>query len=101
MLQGSNNSPHPLFPCTLVFPQVSSPRKAQAFIMLGGNFVRAIPDHGQREPAWRTLRLKVNVITKLNRSAVLHPPGDVDGPVGHRSRRVDGRPGCDLENSGQ
>ncbi len=49
--------------------------KVSAFFMLGGNFVRAIPDHGQMEPAWRTLRLTVNVITKLNRSALL--PGAV------------------------
>jgi molybdopterin-dependent oxidoreductase alpha subunit len=47
----------------------------KAFVMLGGNFVRAIPDHGQMEPAWRTLRLTVNVITKLNRSALL--PGEI------------------------
>ena len=47
----------------------------KAFIMLGGNFVRAIPDHGQMEPAWRKLRLTVNVITKLNRSALL--PGEI------------------------
>jgi molybdopterin-dependent oxidoreductase alpha subunit len=47
----------------------------KAFIMLGGNFVRAIPDHGQMEPAWRNLRLTVNVITKLNRSALL--PGEI------------------------
>jgi molybdopterin-dependent oxidoreductase alpha subunit len=49
--------------------------EVEAFIMLGGNFVRAIPDHGQMEPAWRTLRLTVNVITKLNRSALL--PGEI------------------------
>ena len=49
--------------------------EARAFFMLGGNFVRAIPDHGQMEPAWRKLRLTVNVITKLNRSALL--PGEV------------------------
>ncbi len=49
--------------------------KVSAFFMLGGNFVRAIPDHGQMEPAWRKLRLTVNVITKLNRSALL--PGEV------------------------
>ena len=47
----------------------------RAFVMLGGNFVRAIPDHGQMEPAWRRLRLTVNVITKLNRSALL--PGEI------------------------
>ena len=47
----------------------------RAFFMLGGNFVRAIPDHGQMEPAWRRIRLTVNVITKLNRSALL--PGEI------------------------
>ena len=49
--------------------------EVRAFIMLGGNFVRAIPDHGQMEPAWRRIRLTVNVITKLNRSALL--PGKI------------------------
>ena len=49
--------------------------EVQAFIMLGGNFVRAIPDHGQMEPAWRRQRLTVNVITKLNRTALL--PGAI------------------------
>jgi molybdopterin-dependent oxidoreductase alpha subunit len=49
--------------------------EVQAFFMLGGNFVRAIPDHGQMEPAWRRMRLTVNVLTKLNRSALL--PGEV------------------------
>ena len=49
--------------------------EVRAFIMLGGNFVRAIPDHGQMEPAWRRIRLTVNVITKLNRSALL--PGEI------------------------
>jgi molybdopterin-dependent oxidoreductase alpha subunit len=49
--------------------------EVKAFFMLGGNFVRAIPDHGQMEPAWRKLRLTVNVITKLNRSALL--PGEI------------------------
>ncbi len=49
--------------------------EVRAFFMLGGNFVRAIPDHGQMEPAWRKIRLTVNVITKLNRSALL--PGEI------------------------
>ena len=49
--------------------------EVQAFIMLGGNFARAIPDHGQMEPAWRRQRLTVNVITKLNRTALL--PGTI------------------------
>jgi molybdopterin-dependent oxidoreductase alpha subunit len=49
--------------------------EVRAFFMLGGNFVRAIPDHGRMEPAWRKLHLTVNVITKLNRSALL--PGEI------------------------
>jgi molybdopterin-dependent oxidoreductase alpha subunit len=46
--------------------------KVNAFISLGGNFVRAIPDRGQMEPAWRQMRLTVNVATKLNRTALVH-----------------------------
>jgi anaerobic selenocysteine-containing dehydrogenase len=46
--------------------------KIRAFVSLGGNFVRAIPDHSRMEPAWRKLRLTVNVATKLNRTALVH-----------------------------
>ena len=46
--------------------------KVNAFISLGGNFVRAIPDRDQMEPAWRQMRLTVNVATKLNRTALVH-----------------------------
>jgi molybdopterin-dependent oxidoreductase alpha subunit len=46
--------------------------KIKAFVMLGGNFVRAIPDRDQMEPAWRRMRLTVNVATKLNRSHLIH-----------------------------
>jgi len=44
----------------------------RAMVMLGGNLVRAVPDHGRVQPAWRKLRLTVNVLTKLNRSALIH-----------------------------
>ncbi len=44
----------------------------RGFVSLGGNFVRAVPDTNRIEPAWRRLRLTVNVATKLNRSHVLH-----------------------------
>jgi molybdopterin-dependent oxidoreductase alpha subunit len=44
----------------------------KAFVMLGGNFVRAIPDRDQMEPAWRRMRLTVNIATKLNRSHLVH-----------------------------
>jgi molybdopterin-dependent oxidoreductase alpha subunit len=46
--------------------------KIKAFVMLGGNFVRATPDRDQMEPAWRRMRLTVNVATKLNRSHLVH-----------------------------
>ena len=49
--------------------------KIKAFVMLGGNFVRAIPDRGLMEPAWRRLALTVNVATKLNRSHLV--PGAI------------------------
>ncbi|MFC3125959.1 FdhF/YdeP family oxidoreductase [Pseudoroseomonas globiformis] len=42
--------------------------KVQAFIGLGGNFLRAIPDQSRIEPAWQTMRLTVQIATKLNRS---------------------------------
>jgi molybdopterin-dependent oxidoreductase alpha subunit len=47
----------------------------KAFISLGGNFVRAVPDTHRIEPAWRRLRLTVNIATKLNRSHLIH--GDI------------------------
>ncbi len=49
--------------------------KVEAFVMLGGNFVRAIPDRGQMEPAWREIGLTVNIATKLNRSHLV--PGKI------------------------
>ncbi len=42
------------------------------FFQLGGNFVRAIPDRDRMEPAWRRMRLTVQIATKLNRSALVH-----------------------------
>ncbi|NJC34622.1 molybdopterin-dependent oxidoreductase alpha subunit [Sphingomonas jejuensis] len=40
----------------------------RAFIGLGGNFLRAVPDHRVIEPAWGGLDLHVQVATKLNRN---------------------------------
>ena len=40
----------------------------KAFLGLGGNFVRAIPERGRMEAAWRELDFTVQVATKLNRS---------------------------------
>lgn len=43
-----------------------------AFIGLGGNFVHAVPETVAMEEGWRKLPLTVQIITKLNRSAVIH-----------------------------
>jgi len=42
--------------------------EVQAFIGLGGNFLRAIPDQTRIEPAWERMQLTVQIATKLNRS---------------------------------
>ncbi|SFC16637.1 FdhF/YdeP family oxidoreductase [Massilia yuzhufengensis] len=47
-------------------------RKVQAFIGLGGNFVRAVPERGLMEAAWRELPLTVQISTKLNRNHLVH-----------------------------
>ncbi|GEP08331.1 FdhF/YdeP family oxidoreductase [Methylobacterium gnaphalii] len=44
----------------------------KAFVSLGGNFVRAIPDTERMEEAWRRQRLTVQISTKLNRSHLVH-----------------------------
>lgn len=46
--------------------------ETKAFIALGGNFLRAVPETELMEEAWRKLRLTVSVATKLNRSHVIH-----------------------------
>ena len=46
--------------------------RVTAFVMLGGNFVRAIPEREMMETAWRKLRLTVTISTKLNRSHLVH-----------------------------
>jgi molybdopterin-dependent oxidoreductase alpha subunit len=46
--------------------------EVKAFIGLGGNFVRAVPDTARMEDAWRKLRLTVQISTKLNRSHLVH-----------------------------
>ncbi len=47
----------------------------KAFIGLGGNFLRAVPDTARMTPAWGRLRLTVHVATKLNRGHLT--PGEV------------------------
>ncbi len=44
----------------------------RAFVGLGGNFVRAVPETVRVEAAWRKLRLTVQIATKLNRSHLIH-----------------------------
>jgi molybdopterin-dependent oxidoreductase alpha subunit len=49
--------------------------EVRGFVSLGGNFVRAIPETGPMEAAWRKLQLSVQIATKLNRSHLV--PGEV------------------------
>jgi molybdopterin-dependent oxidoreductase alpha subunit len=49
--------------------------RVKAFIGLGGNFVRAIPERAAMEAAWPRMRLTVQIATKLNRSHLI--PGEV------------------------
>jgi molybdopterin-dependent oxidoreductase alpha subunit len=44
----------------------------RAFVGLGGNFIRAIPERDAMEEAWRKLRLTVQIATKFNRNHVIH-----------------------------
>ena len=46
--------------------------KVKAFIGLGGNFVRAIPEREKMEAAWTKMRLTVQIATKLNRSHLIN-----------------------------
>lgn len=45
--------------------------RAQAFIGLGGNLARAVPDTARIHAAWREMPLTVNIATKLNRTHLL------------------------------
>jgi molybdopterin-dependent oxidoreductase alpha subunit len=76
--------------------------KIQAFVMLGGNFVRAIPDRDRMEPAWRRMRLTVNVATKLNRSHLVHGEISFILPVKGRievDRQATGPQATSMEDS--
>lgn len=46
--------------------------KVRAFIGLGGNFVRAIPERAAMEAAWTRMQLTVQIATKLNRSHLIN-----------------------------
>lgn len=45
--------------------------EVEAFIGLGGNFVRAIPERDLMEQKWRELDLSVQIATKLNRTHLI------------------------------
>jgi len=47
-------------------------RSVHAFIGLGGNFIRAVPETALLEDAWQHLDLTVQIATKLNRSHLVH-----------------------------
>jgi molybdopterin-dependent oxidoreductase alpha subunit len=47
-------------------------RRIPAFIALGGNFLRAVPETNLMEAAWREIPLTVQIATKLNRNHVIH-----------------------------
>ncbi len=78
--------------------------QTRAFLSLGGNFIRAIPETAAMEAAWPKLRLTVQIATKLNRSHLIHgeiayllamprPPGD--RPAGKRAAGgLDRKLGC-------
>ena len=46
--------------------------EVKAFIGLGGNFLRAVPETAAMEEAWPRLRLTVHISTKLNRNHLIH-----------------------------
>ena len=46
--------------------------RVKAFIGLGGNFVRAVPETSRIEAHWGGLELTVQIATKLNRSHLVH-----------------------------
>jgi molybdopterin-dependent oxidoreductase alpha subunit len=46
--------------------------RVPAFIALGGNFLRAVPETRLMEAAWRRLPLTVLISTKLNRNHIVH-----------------------------
>ena len=60
----------------------------RAFIGLGGNFVRAIPERDLMEERWRGLELSVQIATKLNRGHLI-TAGDLSAadPVRSKSTR--------------
>ncbi len=74
----------------------------KAFLSLGGNFARAIPDQSRSDPAWSRLDLNVQVATKLNRSHVLVGDGSWLLPClvrGEEDMQATGRQTVTMEDS--
>jgi molybdopterin-dependent oxidoreductase alpha subunit len=74
----------------------------KAFISLGGNFVRAIPEREAMEAAWRNQALTVYIATKLNRSHLVHGRSSWLLPCLARSEddvRASGRQSVSIEDS--
>jgi len=46
--------------------------RAQAFLGLGGNFLRAVPETARMEASWPGMRLTVQIATKLNRNHLIN-----------------------------
>ena len=62
----------------------------KAFLSLGGNFVRAIPERDKMEAAWPNMRLTVQIATKLNRSHLIN--GEVAYLLPCRGRTEEDQP---------
>ncbi len=76
--------------------------RVSAFVMLGGNFVRAIPEGERMEQAWKKLRLTVSISTKLNRSHLVHGEVSYILPCLGRTeidRQASGRQAVSIEDS--
>lgn len=67
--------------------------EVKAFIGLGGNFIRAIPERERMEAAWSGMRLTVQIATKLNRSHL------VNGEIAYLLPCL-GRSEADMQASG-
>jgi molybdopterin-dependent oxidoreductase alpha subunit len=58
--------------CTEAAEAIIKGDSVRAMFQLGGNLVRSLPDLDRLIPAWRKLRLTVQIETKLNKSCLVH-----------------------------
>jgi molybdopterin-dependent oxidoreductase alpha subunit len=65
--------------------------RVAAFVMLGGNFVRAIPERERMEKAWRELRLTVSISTKLTAATWCMVKSHISCPASEGPRSIDKR----------